>query len=309
MTNPKGQIHFHEDNVTPQPLTKLSTWKAVLAASRPISWINTAFPFGAAYLLFGGNPGWVFWLGCLFFLIPYNIAMYGINDVFDYESDIRNPRKGGVEGAVLSKALHPALLKASLITVVPLAVFLFAAGTVESGTWLAISLFAVVAYSMKYLRFKERPVLDSVTSSAHFVTPALVGAAMAPNDETGQFYLAMGAFFCWGMASHAFGAVQDVRADREAGLSSIATAFGARAVTRLTVALYAAAAGTMFFLPNPAWIVGVFGLGYVAITARFWNITDETCEQSNASWRAFLWLNYIVGAAVTMALICANVGF
>ena len=80
---------------------------AVFRSSRPISWVNTAFPYGAAYLLLGGSVDWVFIVGVLFFLIPYNIAMYGINDVFDYESDIRNPRKGGVEGAVLAKSLHP----------------------------------------------------------------------------------------------------------------------------------------------------------------------------------------------------------
>ena len=102
---------------------------SVLGASRPISWVNTAFPFGAAYLIAGGGFDLVFWLGVVFFLIPYNIAMYGINDVFDYESDIRNPRKGGVEGAVLSRDLHSALLWASAITVVPFAVYLYAAGT------------------------------------------------------------------------------------------------------------------------------------------------------------------------------------
>ena len=102
---------------------------AVFSSSRPISWVNTAFPYGAAYLLLGGSVDWVFIVGVLFFLIPYNIAMYGINDVFDYESDIRNPRKGGVEGAVLAKSLHPTVLWAAPISVVPFAVALYVAGT------------------------------------------------------------------------------------------------------------------------------------------------------------------------------------
>ena len=37
------------------------------------------------------------------------------------------------------------------------------------------------------------------------------------------------------MATHAFGAVQDVVPDREAGIASIATAFGARATVRLAL--------------------------------------------------------------------------
>ena len=66
-------------------------------ASRPVSWVNTAYPFAAAAILTGGLPAWLVVLGVVFFLVPYNLAMYGINDVFDYESDLRNPRKGGVE--------------------------------------------------------------------------------------------------------------------------------------------------------------------------------------------------------------------
>ena len=93
--------------------------RGILSASRPISWVNTAFPFGLAYLLASGGLDWLFWVGVVFFLIPYNIAMYGINDVFDYESDIRNPRKGGVEGAVLPRSMHAPLLWASVLSTTP----------------------------------------------------------------------------------------------------------------------------------------------------------------------------------------------
>ena len=43
-----------------------------------------------------------FVVGTLFFLVPYNLLMYGINDVFDYASDLRNPRKGGIEGGLVA---------------------------------------------------------------------------------------------------------------------------------------------------------------------------------------------------------------
>ena len=75
-------------------------------ASRPVSWVNTAYPFAAAAILTGGLPAWLVVLGVVFFLVPYNLLMYGINDVFDYESDLRNPRKGGVEGIVLASRWH-----------------------------------------------------------------------------------------------------------------------------------------------------------------------------------------------------------
>lgn len=70
----------------------------IILSSRPISWINTAFPFAAAYLLSTREIDLTFVIGTLYFLVPYNLAMYGINDVFDYASDLANPRKGGIEG-------------------------------------------------------------------------------------------------------------------------------------------------------------------------------------------------------------------
>ncbi|HBU43499.1 MAG TPA: prenyltransferase, partial [Microbacterium sp.] len=87
--------------------------RELFVSSRPVSWINTAYPFAAAYLLTTRQVDATFVIGTLFFLIPYNLAMYGINDVFDYESDLRNPRKGGAHGAVLDRRMHPITLWAA----------------------------------------------------------------------------------------------------------------------------------------------------------------------------------------------------
>jgi len=88
------------------PLKAAAIARQLLVASRPVSWINTAYPFAAAYLLTTREIDATLIIGTIFFLIPYNLAMYGINDVFDYESDLRNPRKGGAHGAVLDERMH-----------------------------------------------------------------------------------------------------------------------------------------------------------------------------------------------------------
>src|SRR5690606_24954826 len=201
--------------------------RQLVGSSRPVSWINTAYPFAAAYLLAGGGITTALVVGTLWFLVPYNLLMYGVNDVFDYESDLRNPRKGGVEGVVLSRRWHRLTLWAAALTNLPFVVALVLLGDVFSTVVLAISVFAVIAYSAPGLRFKERPVLDSVTSSTHFVSPAVFGLAIADAELTTPVLLALAAFFVWGMASQAFGAVQDIIADREGGISSIATVLGA----------------------------------------------------------------------------------
>ncbi|WP_291314890.1 prenyltransferase [Corynebacterium sp. UBA2622] len=277
--------------------------RSILAASRPISWVNTAVPFALAYLLDTPRSDWLLVLGFVFFLIPYNIAMYGINDVFDYESDIRNPRKGGVEGAVLPRSMHRPLLVASAVTVIPLAVVLYAAGTFTSAAWLSLALFAVYAYSAPPFRFKEIPLLDSATSSAHFTLPAVVGATITDPSVDARYFAGFAAFFLWGMASHALGAVQDVKADREGGLHSVATQFGARRTTLFAAVLYLVSAGLVATLPFPGWVVALLGLGYATNTLRFARVTDESSEQVNRAWRVFLWLNYLTGAVVTIAVV------
>ena len=278
----------------------------VLLSSRPISWINTAFPFAAAYLLTTGEIDALLVVGTLFFLIPYNLLMYGINDVFDYESDLRNPRKGGAEGALLDPSLHRTVVWAGIVTATPLVgLMLWLAGTGEPWSWLVlgVSLFAVFAYSVPGLRFKERPLVDSITSSTHFVSPAVYGLAVASAEPTWPLVALIAAFFCWGMASHAFGAVQDVVPDREAGIASVATAFGAAATVRLALGLWAAAGVLMLATEWPGPLAALLVLPYLWAAWPYRSVTDAASGESNRGWRHFILINYLVGFAVTMLMI------
>jgi 4-hydroxybenzoate polyprenyltransferase len=277
--------------------------RALFVSSRPLSWINTAFPFAAAYFMTMREIDVAFVVGTVYFLIPYNLAMYGINDVFDYESDLRNPRKGGVEGALLDRSMHKPTLWAALLTNVPFLVFLLVVGNPLSWLVLAVSVFAVIAYSAPRLRFKERPFVDSITSSTHFVSPAIYGLVLAGAVFTPQLWMLLAAFFLWGLASHAFGAVQDVIADREAQIDSIATVIGARATVRLAVIAYWFAGVLLLFTDWPGPLAAILALPYVVVCAVFWNITDDAAESANRGWKKFLALNFISGFFVTMLLI------
>ncbi|KZC95763.1 MULTISPECIES: prenyltransferase [Clavibacter] len=277
--------------------------RTIALSSRPLSWVNTAFPFAAAYLTVTRELDLTAVLGTLYFLIPYNLAMYGINDVFDYESDMRNPRKGGVEGAVLARAMHRPVLIAVLVTNVPFLAYLVAVGSAASLAVLAVSVFAVIAYSLKGLRFKERPILDSLTSSTHFTSPAVFGIVLAGGTFTPGLWAILAAFFLWGVASHAFGAVQDIVADREGGISSIATVLGGAATVRIAVLAYAAAGVAMLFTGFPGIVAAALVIPYILSTAPFWSIRDEDAEAANRGWRRFLGLNFLSGFVVTMLLI------
>ena len=279
----------------------LQTLAKLAKVSRPISWINTAFPFAATYLVLGGGVDLLFILGTLFFLIPYNLLMYGVNDVYDYESDIRNPRKNSIEGAAEAKSFHPTILKAAYGLSIPFVVALLLLSDWQSSLILLAIVFFVIAYSLKGLRFKEIPILDSITSSIHFVGP-MVYAIASLGFAPGAWPYAL-AVFLWGLASHAFGAVQDVIPDRKGGLKSIATIIGARSTVYFSALLYTAATLLMFLESGLVNLVAVAGLLYILNIAPYFKITDKTSATANKGWRRFIWLNYIVGAIITMVLL------
>lgn len=274
----------------------------LLLISRPISWPNTAYPFGAAFLVTGGEVSWLFWGGTLFFLFPYNLLMYGVNDVFDYDSDIKNPRKGGIEGMRESKALHPLILKSSVVLCLPFVLYLLWAGTLQANVVLGVVLFFVVAYSVAGLRFKERPFLDSATSSAHFVGPMVYALAITGFASSQLLYVL--AFFAWGMASHAFGAVQDILPDRQGHIRSIATELGAKMTVRFALGLYTLS-GLLLVATGAmgAIVVALVSLLYIGNIYRFANTSDALSPKTNVAWRRFLWLNYLSGFVITSTLL------
>ena len=273
-------------------------------SSRPISWINTAFPFAAGYYLVLGEINLTLFLGFVFFLIPYNLLMYGVNDVFDYESDLRNPRKGGIEGALLEPKYHRPILLIATLVPVPFLWYLFVQGDPQSNLILGIVIFSVLAYSLKHMRFKEIPFLDSITSATHFVGPMVYGISLAGGSLGNQTLILITlAFFLWGMASHAFGAVQDIRADREANISSIATVLGAKATVRVAMVGYVLAGLLTLFIGDRYSFAFLAALPYLFVVGREWNIEDANCERANRGWKRFIWLNFLAGAIISSLII------
>jgi 4-hydroxybenzoate polyprenyltransferase len=273
-------------------------------SSRPVSWVNTAFPFFAAYLFVSEQIDLTLIIGTIFFFIPYNFLMYGINDVFDYESDLRNPRKGGIEGALLDPKFHKTTILTSLGLALGFVIYLLWVGSDAADFWLLLTVFAVLAYSVPKLRFKERPFLDSFTSAVHFVGPMVYGLVLAgSNLADPKAIAAIAAFMAWGMASHAFGAVQDVRADREAGIKSVATQIGARNTVRFAFALYIVAALAIMTIGWHGVVASIAVLPYLVIISPYLNITDADCERANGGWKRFIWLNFFAGALISLVVI------
>ena len=76
----------------------------LLRISRPRFWIYLLGPYLIGSIL-AFEPmqiiwQWQFWLGFVYFTLPANLLIYGVNDIFDYETDKLNPKKQNYEALV-----------------------------------------------------------------------------------------------------------------------------------------------------------------------------------------------------------------
>jgi 4-hydroxybenzoate polyprenyltransferase len=276
--------------------------RELLRASRPVSWINTGLPFLAAAWDTARALDPAVILGTLYFLGPYNLLLYGVNDRFDYASDVRNPRKQSLEGGLVGPADGRRLWGAVLVTNVPFLLALAWLGGPVVAAALGLTVAVALAYSAPPLRTKERPVLDSVTSALHFVLPAVCGFLVAGRAPSELPWAILAGFMAWGIASHAIGAIQDVAYDRAAGIGSIATALGARATAGVALAGYVVAVAVAVTVEAPWGPVAALALAsYVLLPLMVLARPDEA--QARRAWRSFMQLNIPVGFVLAQLLL------
>jgi 4-hydroxybenzoate polyprenyltransferase len=269
-----------------------------------VSWINTGLPFLAAAFDTARSLDLAVVLGTIYFLGPYNLLLYGVNDLFDYASDVRNPRKQSLEGGLVAPSHARLLWAAVLATNLPfLAVVAWLGGPVAAVA-LAVTVGVALVYSAPPIRTKERPFLDSTTSAMHFVLPAVCGFLVAGRAWDQLPWPVLGGFVAWGIASHAIGAIQDIAYDRAAGIGSIATVLGGRATARVSLAGYSVAVIVTGSVAAPFGPICALALAaYVLLPLMVLARDDE--GQARRAWRSFMQLNIPVGFVISQALLRA----
>lgn len=277
--------------------------REVLKVSRPLSWFNTVFGFaGGTFVAAGALRSPRNLLGLAYFALPYNLTLYGINDICDYPSDRLNPRKNSVEGGLLPPETHRPMLALIAALNAPTLPFLLADGDRRANAVLGFLLATTVAYSAPPLRLKEVAGVDSFVSATHYVTPFVYGLAL--NRATQYPSREIVAFVAWCMASQSFGAIQDVEFDRAVGSGSIATTIGPRNTALAATALYLLAAALTLTgpdAPGKRRASAVTLLPYALNTAFF--LRDPRPQLANRHWRRFLGLNLWAGGAFTIILL------
>ncbi len=263
----------------------------LLKLSRPRFWLYLAGPFAVGYaagvdsLAEFANFKFIFWL--LFFLLPANIFLYGINDYFDDDTDRYNNKKGDKEVLVSTKQRQwvKSIITSIFILSFPLSIVL---PPVAGGVFL-IFLFLASFYSAPPIRFKARPWLDSL-SNVLYITPGIMGYFLA--SQTLPLLSIIIAGGSWSAAMHLFSAIPDIESDKRAGLKTTAVIAGFNKSLLLCFVLWSISGGLMIYnnwLGNLSWV----GLIYPLIPIFVWRSKNQ--KIINKVYWLFPYINAIVG--------------
>jgi 4-hydroxybenzoate polyprenyltransferase len=232
----------------------------------------------------------------LFFLFPANLLVYGVNDIFDYETDKRNPKKQGYE-----TLLVPEQQSQAWIWIIACASpFFLAAMRLPAIATVGIVLFALLSifYSVPPIRAKARPFVDMAFNTL-YAMPALVGYGIGGGTHWPAMPLLAAAFWCFAM--HAYSAVPDIAADREAKIATTATVLEKQKTILLCSVFYAASALIAAFATPIGPLALVLGTGYLVLMAASWRAPDDAAL--HRVYAIFPVFNTLSGMALTILLL------
>lgn len=251
----------------------------LLTLSRPRFWLYTAGPVlvGVAYAvssvadLLTPLPALLFG----YFLLPANVYLYGVNDRFDREIDAQNPKKSA-EGSPEARWRDSPAVTAVVAASGLLGVTLFPLTPQVAWPYLAGFFALATAYSAPPLRFKARPLLDSLSNGLYLLPGAAAYAALAGAHPPTE---ALVGGWLWTMGMHTYSAIPDIEPDRAAGVETTATLLGEQRTYRYCGLCWTLAAVAFGLLDvrlgallgaYPLFLLGTVGAGVDVDRAYWW---------------------------------------
>jgi len=267
--------------------------------SRPRFWFYLAGPVLVGLVYAAPSPdallSSVSYALFLYFLVPANLFLYGVNDYFDAGIDEENPKKDDKEVRYTDDAVVSVAVGISGALGILLLPFL----SFDAVVWLLVFYALAVGYSASPTRFKTVPFADSV-SNGLYIVPGIVGfLALASPDELPA--LAVAGAWLWAMGMHTFSAVPDIQPDRAGGVETTATLLGERATLGYCATVWAASA--VVFAP----VSTAFAALLLVYPALALGVAYTDVSVSRAYWY-FPLLNTAVGGVVTFVGLWRLVG-
>jgi 4-hydroxybenzoate polyprenyltransferase len=262
----------------------------LLRLSRPRFWFYLAGPvvvgvvYAADTLLDVFSP--IALALFVYFLVPANVFLYGVNDVFDADIDEANPKKDEREVRYTGdKTVLVAVLVSGLLAVVFVPVL-----PAEALAALALFGFLAVEYSAPPLRFKTTPLFDSVSNGLYVLPGVVAYTAIAGGFPP---LAAVVGGWLWTMGMHTFSAIPDIEPDRQAGVRTTAVALGERRTYAYCAACWLVAALAFSF------VHAFFAVLLLAYPVLVFAIVRSSVDVERAYW----WypaVNTFVGMVMTL---------
>ena len=269
----------------------------LLYISRPVLWINTVGPALVGMWLTGDLWRWEALPLLIWLTLPFNLLIYGVNDVFDQETDAKNPRKGSLEGAkILPEEVLP-IWRGVLLTNVPFLIYFVSVMPYRAALWILLYAVLFVGYSAPPLRFKARPYLDSLSNAAYAFPLVFVPLAL----ESPVVWPAALGLMAWSAAKHTFDASQDVDEDRRVGIKTTAVRLSIKGVVLWSGAWWTIAT-ICFALVSP--LVALVNAAYAGgLLYALWRLPSP--ETGHRLYKYSIAFPYVAGTVAGVQLVGA----
>ncbi len=263
--------------------------------SRPVLWINTIGTTVIAMWLVGELWTWSIVPILLWVTFPFNLLIYGVNDIYDQDTDSENDRKGGFGGAKIKPHETRIIGWGVVLTNIPFLAYFVIFLPWQAWLWMLLYAFCFWQYSATPLRFKGRPILDSI-SNADYAFPLVFVPFALGYDPVWPAAIGL---MAWSMAKHVYDAIQDIQEDSAAKIRTSAVAFGVRG-SLLWSGFWWSVSTALFAIVNiPVALVNVALAGWLifALAAR------PTIPKARHLYRYSVMFPYVAGAVAGVQLV------
>ena len=260
-------------------------------------WVNTVGPATVGMWLAGELWRWEVLPILLWLTLSFNLLIYGVNDVFDQETDARNPRKGTLEGARIGGSEVRPIALGVVLTNVPFLLYFVLSLPPSAVSWMVLYALLFVGYSVPPARFKARPYLDSLSNAAYafplVFTPLALGAAPVWPAAVG--------LMAWSAAKHTFDAVQDINEDRKVGIETTAVRLGPKGVVLWSGSLWTLASLCFALVNVPVALVNAAIAGALLYVL----LTSPTPSTGHRLYGYSIAFPYVAGTVAGVQLVAA----
>lgn len=272
--------------------------KRLVEISRPVGWLAAPLMMLVAVFNFG-TPQLtsLFYLELVLYTGPFCLFLYGINDIYDRDTDRENDRKeegsAFLDGRFLDEDIDGFLKRHGII----LSTILLAIPVLRQNLMhlagVSVLLFFSYGYSAPPLRLKARAPLDSLSCVAiYFFGPFLIGLSYTTASVPQSFSLWMGSVT---FAVHAFSTIMDYEPDKKAGIDTFAVRFGRTSAAVLCTTIYA----VLTLVPSVTDKLRFASIGLGLVTAPM--IKDDFRDEHAADgFRAYTLILIVTAIAVTV---------